>query len=357
LQIVRNNSEGNVIKRHWQMALFGAILLALSVGSVLGFGTSAAQGNPTPTPSATLTGTPARTVYPLTIEHELGQTTIAAAPQRIAVLDYSFLDALLSLQVDPKLIGATIDAAGGDRGAPPYLQTYIADVTSVGARPQPNLETLAVFKPDLIIADEFAQKDLYPELSRIAPTIVYNSRLGTFDDLIAQFLEIGRILDKADLAQETYVALQTLLADAQKQSKADAPAIVPVVATARTVTAHSKTSFVGSLLERLGRVNGVEPQADASQFEVSFEGFVALAPARVVVFTGVDETPVIREWSKNPLWEKLQAVTDGRVYEFDRDLWTRGRGVLALNLIIGQAISSGLLADAPPAEGYRFKSQ
>jgi ferric citrate transport system substrate-binding protein len=314
---------------------------------------------PTPTPGATTTATAtvAPVVYPLTIKHELGETVIAATPRKIAVLDYSFLDALISLQVDPKNIGAALDTTGGDRGAPPYLREYVKDVTSVGSRPQPNFEALAVFKPDLIIADEFAQKDFYPRLAQIAPTIVYNSRLGTFDDLTAQYLEIGRILDKAARAQAQYNDLQTLVEKAKTLSKADAPPIVPVVATAKTVTVHSKTSFVGSLLERLGRKDAVEPKADASQFEVSLEGFITLAPARLVVFTAADEKPVIREWSTNPLWAKLDAAVQGRIYEFDRDLWTRSRGVIALRLIITEAIDSGLLADDAPATAFQFKAQ
>ncbi len=331
----------------------GLIVLSLWAAFAAMLPVLSAQGNPTATPNATQ---PIRTTYPLKIAHELGETLITAAPQRIAVLDYSFLDALVSLAVPDENIGAAIDASGGDRGAPPYLLPLIESVTSVGSRPQPNFEALAVFKPDLIIADMFAQKDFYPRLSEIAPTIVYNSRLGSIDDLLNQFLEIGRILDKSELAQAQYDALQQLMADARALSKKDAPPLVLVVATPRGVTVHSKTSFVGSLIERLGRQNSVEPQAEASQFEVSFEGFVTLSPARVVVFTAADELPIIREWSQSPIWARLEAVSAERVYEFDRDLWTRSRGVLALNRIINAAIISGLLADEPPAEGFQFKA-
>jgi iron complex transport system substrate-binding protein len=41
------------------------------------------------------------------------------------------------------------------------------------------------------------------------------------------------------------------------------------------------------------------------------------------------------------------------VYTFDRDLWTRSRGPIALKRIVAQAINSGLLADAAPQKEIR----
>jgi ferric citrate transport system substrate-binding protein len=79
--------------------------------------------------------------------------------------------------------------------------------------------------------------------------------------------------------------------------------------------------------------------------------------AALIFFTGADETPIIREWSKNPLWAKLDAVAQNRVYEFDRDLWTRSRGIMALKMMIDEGIKSGLLTNEPPADSFKFRTQ
>ncbi|WP_370657452.1 ABC transporter substrate-binding protein [Deinococcus sp. KNUC1210] len=127
------------------------------------------------------------------------------------------------------------------------------------------------------------------------------------------------------------------------------------MATEGSFTVHSSDSFIGSLLSKLGRRNLVAPQGGNTQYDLSLEGLVALNPGTLVVLTGADETPTVRTWAKNPLWQKLNAVQRGRVYEFDRDLWTRSRGPIALRSIFAQMISSGLLGDRTPAAPYQFR--
>lgn len=288
------------------------------------------------------------------IEHERGTLTLAAPVERVAVLDYSFLDSMLALELKP--VGAALDATGGDRGVPPYLAELAAGLESAGARPQPNLEKLVTLKPQVIIADAAAQADFYDQLNQIAPTVLFNSRRGTYDDLMQQLVAIGTMTGKAAEAQAVVDAQAQLVTTAKAQANVDAPPLVVAVATGEGLTVHSTTSFVGSLLEQLGRKNGVEPQADASQFEVSFEGLAALNPQTLVFFTGANEVPIVREWSQNPIWNQLEAVKRGRVYEFDRDLWTRGRGPIALKLIVNEAITSGLLGDDEPTAQFAFRS-
>jgi iron complex transport system substrate-binding protein len=35
------------------------------------------------------------------------------------------------------------------------------------------------------------------------------------------------------------------------------------------------------------------------------------------------------EWKDNPLWKDLKAVKNNQVYNVDRDLWTRFRGIIS----------------------------
>lgn len=288
----------------------------------------------------------------VTVKHELGSTDLKAPAQRVVALEYSFIDTLVALGVKP--VGGSLGNQGGDRGAPPYLAPRVKDVPATGSRAQPSLEAIAASRPDLILADAFVQKDLYPQLAKLAPTAAFHSRRGSLDDLNAQTLSIGQLVGREKAARQLLADQKTLIGKAKAFTKKSAPAFVAAVVTPKTVTVHTDQSFVGSFLEDLGRKNALKVKGDQTQYDVSLEGLVAMNPQTLVLFTAPDETPVTETWRKNPLWQKIPAVARGRVYVFNRDNWTRGRGPLALKLMVRQAIDSRLLQDAAPAGEFRF---
>lgn len=247
-------------------------------------------------------------------------------------------------------MGAALGTQGGDRGAPPYLRGRTTKIVTTGSRAQPSLEAVAALRPQLILADAFVQGELYPQLAKLAPTAAFQSRRGNLEDLNAQTLAIGQLVGREAAARQLLSDQQGLIEKAKAFSKKAAPPFVAAVVTPKSFTVHSNQSFVGSFLETLGRKNALSPKGDQTQYELSLEGLVALNPQTLVLFTAPDESPITQEWKKNPLWQKLSAVQRGRVYVFDRDNWTRGRGPAALKLMVAQAIESRLLqGEAPPA--------
>ncbi len=279
----------------------------------------------------------------ISIKHESGTYTANQAAKRVVVLEYSFLDSLIAVGLPP--VGAAIGTQAGDRGAPPYLRLLLGGITEVGSRAAPNLEVMLRLKPDVIVADAFVHKALEPNLKAIAPVIMFNSRRGSYDDLQSQSLELGKLVGKEALAKTLLEEQSRLIQKAKAFANSKAPSFVAAVATPTSLTLHSTESFIGSLLEKLGRKNAVKPQGTATQYEVSLEALVSLNPATLALFTGGDEKPITEEWAKNPLWQRLEAVKRNRVFVFDRDLWTRSRGPIALKKIVAEAINSGLLAD------------
>jgi ABC-type Fe3+-citrate transport system substrate-binding protein len=277
-----------------------------------------------------------------TIEHALGTTTFDAPPGRIVTLEYSFTDALINLGVTPA--GITQDA-----NPLPILDVHTEGVPTVGSRAQPNLEAIIALEPDLIIADLTRHRDLYEQLSRIAPTVVFNSLRGSYEDILAQVEIIGEIVGQADTARALVAEHREAFAAAAASVSPDAGGFVAGVAYPGGFTVHSSQSFIGSLLERLGRRNLVAPQGIDTQFELSLEGLAALNPSTIIIFQYAREraeTPIY-EWSQTGVWQSLEAVKNDRVYVFDRDNWTRARGLLALAAVLDEAQQSGLLADAP----------
>ncbi|MDP9764241.1 ABC transporter substrate-binding protein [Deinococcus enclensis] len=288
----------------------------------------------------------------MTVKHERGTLDLKTPAKRVVALEYSFLDTLLALGVKP--VGATLGTQGGDRGAPPYLAGRVAGITSTGSRAQPSFELMAASKPDLILADAFVHTDIYPQLSRVAPTAAFQSRRGSLDDLNAQTLAIGQLVGREAAARRLLADQKSLISKARAFANPKAPAFVAGVVTPKSFTVHTNESFVGSFLEDLGRKNAVKVRGTETQYELSLEGLVALQPQTLILFTAPDETPITESWKKNPLWQKLPAVARGRVYEFNRDNWTRGRGPLALKLMVAETIKSRLLQDAAPTADFRY---
>ena len=290
---------------------------------------------------------------PVTVQTENGPLTLPQPARRVIALEYSYLDTLEALGLTAA--GAALTTQGGDRGAPAYLKPLVGDVKAVGSRAQPNLEAILTLKPDLILADALGQKAALPGLGRIAPTAVYQNRRGSYDDVLAQVLDIGKLTGREARARQLLAEQAGLVQKAAAFTKKSAPGLVVAVATEDSFTVHTTESFIGSLLHKLGRRNLALPQGGNTQYELSLEGLVALNPGTLVVLTGADEVPLTRKWAQNPLWRKLNAVNRNRVYEFDRDLWTRSRGPIALRRIFAQSIESGLLGDKAPARGYTFQ--
>ena len=160
---------------------FGALALA-ACGSSNTSGSSSASASATGkkvAPSTLPSGMGTTTVdgeFPRTVKHFRGETTIKSAPSKVVILSTGQLDGVLSLGIVP--VGA---ATAGDADlVPTYLKTKFSDksaeldkIAKVGKCTDPDVETIANLKPDLILMNNTNKKDeLYESLAKIAPTVV-----------------------------------------------------------------------------------------------------------------------------------------------------------------------------------------
>lgn len=277
--------------------------------------------------------------FPMTIEHEVGTTTIDAIPERIVVLEYSFADHLGTLGIAP--VGFAVDAP------PEYIYAYTSDVgaVDVGTRAEPNLEAILELSPDLIIADSHRHTAIYDQLNLIAPTVVFNSLRGSYDDQLEQFSIIAGILGKADEASDILASYQEHFESAMATTDAEAGEFVVGVLWSGGFTAHSNESFMGSFLESLGRTNALEPQGEETQYLLDMEGFASVNPSTIVILCNTADQEFLDDMTDSQLWQAFEAVTNNHVYAFDRNLWSKGRGVTAYEKILDDAVTSGLLAN------------
>jgi iron complex transport system substrate-binding protein len=122
----------------------------------------------------------------ITYQSENGPIEVPADPQRIVVMSASFSGHVMALKAN--IVG--IDSWSKMN---PQFAKYIKDVPEVSDE---NLEKIIELEPDLIIALSTTKN--IDKLGEIAPTVTYT--YGKLDYL-AQFLEIGKLLNKEKEAQ------------------------------------------------------------------------------------------------------------------------------------------------------------
>lgn len=262
----------------------------------------------------------------VTVQHELGKTSIPKNPKKIVVLELSFVDALQGLGMKP--IGIA------DDNKTDMIEKLVGDkidYTSVGTRQQPNLEVISSLQPDLIIADYQRHKEIYKDLEQIAPTIELESRESTYEENVDSFKTIAKAVGKEKQANQRLDEHEKNIAKLKNELKQEKDqTVLPAVVRDTSFQAHTSSSFDGEFLEKLGLKNAV--QNKEAYAEMNLEQLSDINPD-ILILANNEGKLLTDEWKGNPLWKNLRAVKNDKVFVVDRDLWTRYRGVVSAEAI------------------------
>ncbi|MCF3125545.1 iron-siderophore ABC transporter substrate-binding protein [Streptomyces arenae] len=270
--------------------------------------------------------------FPRTITHARGKTELKQQPKRVVVLDVGELDNVVSLGVKPVGYAPT----EGDDGIPGYLKKDAGTPKNVGTINSLNLEAIAALKPDLILGSELRAAKLYPQLSKIAPT-VFSIRPGfTWKE---NYLLNAAALDRTAKAKEELGAYEkrakNLGADIAAAHDGKKPTITMLRYMPDRIRLYAKASFIGTILEDAGLPRPKNQQVNDLATEISPEK-IDQADADWI-FTGVygDAEKTGRSAAeKNPLWKKLDAVKKGQAKDVPDETWYLGLGVTAANSVL-----------------------
>jgi ABC-type Fe3+-citrate transport system substrate-binding protein len=270
-----------------------------------------------------------------TIKHAWGETKFKEVPQKIVVLDFSYVDMVTALEIKP------IASVGiGESGFPEYLNGKFnpQDVTNVGQAKQPNLEILKSVKPDLIIASPNRHEMIKKQLAEIAPTIALDD--GSYQAILTNFTALADVLGKKELADKVKTNIESKI-KAGKEKLTNKPSVLVVGAFEDDSTVWLKSSFVGSLLTEIGTHYLYDGKKDLSAAEsktdiakMNLERLNEYNPDYLFLYGEP------KKWANNPLYKSLKSVKENKALEVSRDLWSKGRGPLAAELILDQAIQT-----------------
>ncbi|MCK0713897.1 ABC transporter substrate-binding protein [Chromohalobacter sarecensis] len=269
-----------------------------------------------------------------TVTNAFGDTHIPARPQRVVTLYQGATDSAVALGITP--VGVVDSWL--EKPMYRYLRDDLAGVEHVGLETQPNLEKVAWLKPDLIVATRFRHERVRPLLEKIAPTVATD----TVFDFKATLKLIAEATGREARARELLRNWDTRVADfRQRIADTLGDAWPQKAAVVRFKSDHVRiysTGFAGSILNELGfeQPNSLHDQGWG--MKLTSEENIPVMNADVIFVLLEPNDPAImrnyRHWTSHPLWQRLDAVQDERVFEVNAVDWIMGGGILAANAML-----------------------
>lgn len=240
----------------------------------------------------------------------------AAAPPRLAVIDWGMLETALALGAVPA--AATELVQFRKIAVEPDVPERVADL---GLRGTPNYELLRIVAPDVIVISGFYEYQR-AALERIAPALslpVYEAGRPPYplaqSSMRALGARLGRAAEADRYVEETEVELERRRR--ALQPVAERPAFVISLGDSRHFRAFGRDSMFGDVLGRLGLANAwTDDTSYSAAAPVGLEALARVPEASIVVVAPLP--PQAHDGlAGNALWNALPAVREGRVALLD----------------------------------------
>jgi iron complex transport system substrate-binding protein len=269
-----------------------------------------------------------------TIEHALGTTEVPVSPKRVVVLDpHTMLDCVVALGFEPVGIGTT---PGGD-GPAPWLEGEVPEDAEgvLTGDYLPNVERIATLEPDLILGWDY-QEDSYEDLSEVAPTVMISSD-GTFKEWVAK---VGEATGTEEEAGEALARYEERAAEVRE--KVEGTRVSIVRPQPESLILYGPPSAPGRVMGDLGIRTQPVPEGapgfsvnDPEEIgELSLEFIPELTGEHIFIITyDLEEGTSPEELLSGPLWQRLEAVREGRAHPVQGLAWTNRGPLGAMQMI------------------------
>ncbi|BCU52136.1 iron citrate ABC transporter substrate-binding protein [Staphylococcus auricularis] len=273
------------------------------------------------------------------IKHNAGKAVIPDDVETVVALEYSFVDALVEL--DMEVAGIADDGDRNNLIQP--LRDHVGDYKSVGSRLEPDLDKIKEVQPQLIIADENRHSEIYDQLEEIAPTLLLRSFNADYNENIDVFRIIGYAVSKESEAQKRLEQHEeTMKANNDKITIDKSIETLPAVVSERGVTAHGLKSYMSSLLDVLDFKLSLTQELEESvpeymngdYLEFTYDQLAELNPQRLILMVADENEDSVQSLKDSDIWHNLDAVKNNRVHFTDRELWAKSRGLISTEQLV-----------------------
>ena len=296
---------------HRLSALVGATLLALALAACGGESSDPAATPATPT--ATQSESAPAEAFPVTVEGDSGSLVVEQEPSRIVSLSSTATESLFAIGAGDQ-VTAVDDQSNFPADAP------MTDLSGF----QPNVEAIAGYEPDLVIA-AYDPGGLVKGLEKVGIPVLLQDAAPDLDAAFAQIETLGAATGHVDEAQD--------VADDMEEQIDELIASAPDTADGATVYhelgpdffSATSATFIGSIYERLGLENIADEakKAGTGYPQLSAEYIVKADPDLIVLADTKCCGQTAALVAKRPGWKGVTAVTGEDVVEASDDITSR----------------------------------
>lgn len=264
------------------------------------------------------------------------EITLDGPAERVAATEWNAAEYLVSLGVEPVGVADVKGFETWDSAV-----TLPDDVTDIGTRGEPSLDTLASLDLDALIVTDALTGDAVEQIEKTIPVIVLpGGKAGEqVDQMFANVDLVAKATGTEDEAEDLRESFDETLAET-KEAVADSDLAGTTVALADayenggsvTVRPYTPTSQLGTILGEIGlengwaEVDGLEPDAAYGLAQTDVEGLTKLPDdVQFWYFSNDTETDPFQETLKdNSVWTSLPFVESDDVTRLPDRIWMFG---------------------------------
>jgi len=267
--------------------------------------------------------------FPVTIVTASGKVTISRKPRRIVSLSPTATESLFAIGADSQVV-AVDDQSDYPKTAP---RTTLSGYT-------PNVEAIAAYRPDLVIAS-YDPQGLVSALNKLGIPVIVHDAAKSFTGAYQQIRQLGRVTGRADAATRVARSMKAKISRIVKTSRVRRRDLSVYHELTPDFYSASSKSFVGKVYETLGLRN-IADAADTGGTgypQLAAEYIVSSSPDVIVLADSVCCGQKPSTVAARPGWDRISAVRTGSIVRIDDSIASRW-GPRLVNFF--RAISSAL---------------
>lgn len=257
----------------------------------------------------------------VTIVDDLGRSVTVDHPQRVAVLIGSFADVWCLAGGEDSLVATAHDAWTYFDHLP------LEGVTDLGASKEISLETLIATQPDFIVASCNTQLDLelLPTFEEMGIPAAY-FEVSTFESYLSMLERCTQITGETQNYKTNGTDVQAQVDQAIARADGSQPTVLYIrVSSSGCKVKNSQDNVLGEMLAALDCIN-IADREDSLLEDLSMEVIMEEDPDYIFLVYQTSDPSVAQAVAdetlrRNPAWNTLRAVQEGRCYVMDQTLY------------------------------------